>query len=126
MAERPTGVTIISLLGFLGGIISVLAGIAFLIAGGIAGAFGGFAGILGVLGAAAGLVFFILGIIQLVVAYGLWKMKKWGLYIQMLLLIIGILMNIVTAMGNPAFGIVGIVISAVILYYLYTKRDLFG
>ena len=61
MAERPTGVTIISLLGFLGGIISVLSGIAFLIAGGIAGTFGGFAGILGVLGTAAGLLVFVLG-----------------------------------------------------------------
>jgi hypothetical protein len=122
---RPVGVSIISILGFLGAILLVISGIALLTIGRLAGSLGGLASIFGILGAAAGAVFLILGIVQFVISYGLWKMKKWGLYIELILLILGILMNIFMAISSPASGIVGIVISAIILYYLYSKRGLF-
>ena len=120
MAERPLGVTIICVLGFLGAILSILGGAVLLGLGGAAitaigteaAAIGGLAGILGG-------VILIVGIVSLIVLYWLWNMKKIGWTIYMILEIIGIVLNLVS------LSIIGLIIPIIIVAYLWTKKDLF-
>ena len=124
MAERPLGVTIIAILGIIGAIISVIAGIILLFVG---AALVAFLGPLGALGAVAGVIVLVIGIVQLAISYGLLKMKKCALYIELILLIIGIVGSIVMmAYVGDLTQIISIIISAVIFYYLYKKRTLFS
>lgn len=68
---------------------------------------------------AVGGVFIAMGIASFVVAYGLWNGKGWAWTVTVVLAIIGIVLDAISiATGN--FGsIISIIISAVILYYVY-------
>ncbi len=124
MAERPLGITIIAILGFIGAILLIIGGLLLLFAGAFLGALFGPLG--AILGASLGVVVLIIGIIQFVISYGLWKMKKWALYIELILLIIGIIFYIIAIVSGDLFSIVSLIISAIVFYYLYTKRKLFA
>jgi hypothetical protein len=124
MAERPTGVTVICILGFLGAILEIVGGLGMVALGGLfggmsvpsMGAIPGFlAGMFGIFGA----ILLILGIASFVVIFWLWKMKKIGWTLTMILEIIGILLSLVS------FNIIGIVIPVIIVIYLWLKKDLF-
>jgi hypothetical protein len=128
--KRPIGVTIIAILIIIGGILLLLAGI-----GGVA------VGSLFISSQITGLVFVIIGAILLavgigyiVVSYGLLKGKRWAWTITVVLLFIGIAINVVSIIifGYFTFdtdtssflitnsgSIAGIIISVIILYYLY-------
>ena len=124
MAERPLGITIIAILGIIGAIILVIAGIILLIVGAALVAFLGPLAGLGIIG---GIVVLIIGIVQFAISYGLFKMKKWALYIELILLIIGIVSSIVMmAYIGDLTQIISIIVYAIIFYYLYTKRTLFS
>jgi uncharacterized membrane protein (DUF2068 family) len=98
--HRPLGVTIIAVLNVIVGIIAISAGIPALIAG-------------------IGIVLIIIGIANLVMAYGLWKGKRWAWTITLILSGIGIISSAVSiASGNPG-AIIGIILYAIIIYYLY-------
>ena len=120
MAERPLGVSIICILGFLGAILSILAGVALLALPSlteVAGAeipvlFGGFPEI-------AGIIVLIIGIATLIALVWLWQMKKIGWTIIMVLEIISIIMAIVQ------MQMVNLIIPLIIIIYLWTKKDLF-
>jgi hypothetical protein len=112
--KRPTGVTVIAILIIIGGILLLLAGIA---------------------GVAVGSLFIsqIVGLGFVIVSYGLLKGKRWSWTITVILLFIGIAINVVSIifgsfainMDTSSFlttnsgSIVGIIISVIILYYLY-------
>jgi uncharacterized membrane protein HdeD (DUF308 family) len=98
--HRPLGVTIIAILTIIGGIIFLASGLVLLIVG-------------------IGIVLLALGIAYLVMAYGLWKGKGWAWTITLILSVIGIILGIVSiAVGNIG-AIIGIIISGVVIYYLY-------
>jgi len=66
-------------------------------------------------------VLIAIGIVHFIVAYGLLNGKRWAWIVTIILSIINIVSNaisIVTGAGNIA-GIVGIIISGIIIYYLY-------
>ncbi|VVB59990.1 Uncharacterised protein [uncultured archaeon] len=118
--ERPLGVTILSILGFIGAGLLVLLGIAMVGLGSMMS----YAGMLGVLfgglGAFAGIFILVLGIVEFVINYGLWNMKKWAWTVTLILEGIGLLSSL------ASLSILGIIISGVIVWYLWTKKDLFG
>ena len=95
--NRPTGVTIISILFFLGGCILVLLGIGFLVGMSLIGALGragsapGFAAFFMGLGAVAGIFFLIFSVIPFAVGYGLWSLKEWARIVAIVLCAIGML-----------------------------------
>lgn len=127
--KRPTGVTVIAVLVIIGGILLLLAGI-----GGVA------VGSLFISSQIIGLGFIIIGAIilavgigYLVVSYGLLKGKRWSWTITVVLLFIGIAIDVASIIfGSFAINmdtsnflvtnsgsIAGIIISVIILYYLY-------
>ncbi len=83
----------------------------------------GFQSLLGGLGIAFGAVLVALAIVSFIVAYGLLKGKGWAWTVTLILSIISIVFNAIsiatTAGANLIGGIISIIISAVIIYYLY-------
>lgn len=97
---RPLGVTIIAILTAIGGIIFLLSGIVSLIIG-------------------IGFLLLALGIAYLVMAYGLWNGRGWAWTITLVLTVIGIIVGIGSLVTGNAGAVVGIIIQAIVIYYLY-------
>jgi hypothetical protein len=75
---------------------------------------------LGGIGIAFGAVLVALAIVSFVVAYGLLKGRGWAWTISIILSIISIVWNAITLITAANFGgIINIIISAIILYYLH-------
>jgi hypothetical protein len=92
--NRPTGVTILAVLSFIGAALLLLVGIGFMVGGaGLAGVLSqqgqGGAGIFAALGAAAGIVILLFGGVYLLMGIGLWKLKNWGRILCLVLTILG-------------------------------------
>lgn len=77
------------------------------------------AGALGALGVAMGGIILALGIFSFVVAYGLLKGMGWAWALTIVLSVISIALNAISIATGNFGGVVSIIISAVILYYLY-------
>ncbi len=117
--ERPLGVTILAVLSILGGILFLLLGI---LASVLGAAFAGtmMTGMKGLplfIFAAVGVVFIILGLIELVVGWGLWKGASWAWWVTVILNGLGVILALVSLAGGNVGGIVTLIIDAVILYY---------
>ena len=126
MNERPTGVTILAILAAIGGVLSIIAGVALLGLGALAGAAG--SGGLGGLTAIFGIIAIVLGVAEIVLAYGLWTLKPWAWTLGIGLAIISLALIVVQAVlsGNIVNSLIGSIISiviwAIVLYYLFTPR----
>ena len=103
--RRPRGVTIISILTILDGVLIVFLGASFL-------AFGGLL---------IGGIVLAVGIGYLAVSYGLLNGRGWAWTVTVILSIIGIVIQIISALSTSdiAFTTLSIGINAIILYYLY-------
>lgn len=121
--ERPTGVTILSVLAFIVGIFGALGGLLVVAAGTAAAAYG--FGIEGGLAVVIGALVLIVGLLWLAVGWGLWNINKWGYQLAMILAIIGIILALP---GIAGAGIVTIIINGIIIYYLIQPeiKDVFG
>jgi hypothetical protein len=117
--QRPTGVTILAILAFIGGIFGLLGGLALVgfsglvAASGVAG--GGFATILGVL-------LLVYGALALVLGYGFWTLKPWAWTLGVGLQGAGIVLNGLQFINDSTrlvSAIISIAISVAILWYLY-------
>jgi hypothetical protein len=72
------------------------------------------------LGIAFGAVLVAIAIVSFVVAYGLLKGKRWAWTLSIILSIISIVWNAITLITAANFGgIISIIISGIILYYLF-------
>lgn len=128
--NRPTGVTIIAILNIIGGIIMLIGGIALVAIGtflpnaleqgmGPGMGPGMSTGMFGALGVAMGGIILALGIFSFIVAFGLWTGKSWAWTLTVVLSVISIALNAISLASANFGGVVSIIISAVILYYLY-------
>jgi hypothetical protein len=113
--QRPTGVTVLAVLAAIGGVASILGGLALL---GIGAVFavvgGGFAFIIG-------LVVLALGVVDLALAYGFWTTQSWawtwGIVVQAAGVLIS-LIELVLVGGSITSLVVQVVVAGVIIYYL--------
>jgi hypothetical protein len=136
--SRPLGVTIIAILNIIGGIIMLVGGIGavtggamlpMMYPGGLSGAnvpgaevnnlSGVSTSLLGGGLVALGAVLIALGIFSFVVAWGLLKGRGWAWTATVVLAVINIVINAISLAGGNFAGIVNIIISGVILYYMY-------
>ena len=116
MADRPLGVTIICILGFLGALIYIAGGAAIFGLGGLGMmAIPAIGGLVTVMGA----VVLVIGIVLLLAFFWTWKMRKRGWTIVMILEIIGIILSLL------AMDFISIVLPIIIVIYLFLKRGLF-
>lgn len=113
MSERPLGVTILGILWIIGGLLALIGGI------GVAAFVGIFAG---ALGAAIGVAFVIIGLIDLALGVGCFMAWPWVWPVGVILSVISILVGIVNIFSVGASALIGIVIAAIILWYLFQPQ----
>lgn len=101
--SAPLGVKIICVLGVIGAIMLFFASFFMMGAG---GPFIGF-----------GLLFMLLALLHLVVVYGLWTVEPWGWTWGMVVFAFGAVMDVFQGQ------IFGLLISIVLIVYLYSKKD---
>ena len=100
--NRPLGVTIIAILAILGGIGSLVGGIALV-------------GIIPVLGAAL----IIFGLAYFGVAYGLWKGLKWAWIITLIVTVIAFISGLGSIIVGNVGAVIPVIINGIIIYYLF-------
>ncbi|MGH9775930.1 MAG: hypothetical protein ACRD50_13395 [Candidatus Acidiferrales bacterium] len=91
--QRPTGVTILAVLAFLGAACTLLVGFAMLVGGAafsrMLSASPGAAMLAG-MGAALGVVCLLFAVLYLAIGVGLWKLKNWARVLTLVLTAIGL------------------------------------
>lgn len=108
---RPLGITIIAIILGIEGILSIIAGILLL-----AGSGGSLV--------VPGIIALILGVLYLIVAWGLWTLQPWAFWTTVVLEVITLINGIIAlTQHNAGTGIFYIVISLIILVYLFADRN---
>lgn len=105
---RPTGVVILAILEILSGITAIGGGFMFATFTAMAGL-----GDFGVFGGVLSGILIAIGIASFVMAWGLLNGKPWAWTVTLILTIIAIIFDL------PSFNIIGLIIEAIILYYLF-------
>lgn len=116
---RPTGVTILAILDFLGGILALLGGV-FLVAVGRTGimsrlGYGMYEGFIAGVGGAA----LVVGLFAILVGWGLWSGKEWAWVLAIVLYALGLLFSLISLVGQPIRAVIGIVVYVLLLWYLF-------
>jgi uncharacterized membrane protein (DUF2068 family) len=135
---RPVGVTILAILDFLGAVFCILAGLGFMLSGGMIAAMlsqnsqlssqipAGVAGIVGGLGVGVGVGMLILAVINALLGWGLWKLKNWARVITLIFTVLGGLsLALCVLLSLVHFSLLGIIwygfwlaIYGLIIWYL--------
>lgn len=117
MAERPLGVTILGILWIIAGLLSLMGGLGIVALGTVlAGPIGG------VIGLVFGFVFIIIGIISIFLGIGCFKGWGWVWMLGVIVTIIGLVMGIYHLFSNGASALLGVIIYALILWYLFQQN----
>jgi hypothetical protein len=123
--HRPTGITIIAVLMIIGGLILLFTGITPLFLGPLISIDSSdfSTSELGFLITIGGLVLVVLGIVSLVVSWGLLKGKGWARTITLIISIIAIIFAIVTLISSEDLvHIISVIIYGIIIYYMFTDK----
>lgn len=110
--KRPLGITIIAILLFIQAVIEIIVGIFAFVGTTIANPA---AGLL------LGWIPLAIGIVTLIVAWGLWTLKPWAYWVTLIVEIINIVINLFS-FGQPNHSIFGVIsgglVSVIIVIYL--------
>ncbi|GCE07067.1 DUF2127 domain-containing protein [Dictyobacter aurantiacus] len=106
--QRPVGVTIIAILQAIGGVLEILGGIFLLNVSTV-----------------AAIIPIVLGIIALVLAWGLWTLKPWAFWVTVVLEAINLISGIISLVtGNvSAAAVIQTIIALAVLIYLFADRN---
>src|SRR6185369_5569565 len=121
--NKPTGVVVISILYFLGAALCLLFGLLFIAGGGFLATMmsqqsqaGGLSAMMAGLGAALGVFYLIIGAVDVLVGWGLLKLKNWARIVAIVFSCIGAGFLVLGLLGNLAhFSIVNFLVTAVFL-----------
>lgn len=130
--QRPTGVTVLAILAFIGAACAVGFGLMTLALAGLAGAGAAAGGSMGGMAIIAGfgllgsIFLFGMGALSIVVGIGLLRLRNWARLTTIVLSAIGVLMSVpglfLSLMAFEVFSLVGqlipVAINAVIVWYL--------
>ncbi len=131
MEKRPTGITIISIIFIILGIISLLWSGLVLGFGSVRTLFGGFIGAeqmaaAGASGAWAGFLGILTGVVQITTGFGLRAMKKWAWILAIIAVGFSVLQGIIGMLNGGIFsfmcGGIGLIIPVIVLVYLMTTN----
>ena len=119
MRKRPLGITIIAILLFISAIIEIIGGISSVIGTTPTGTLSD---------VLLGWFPLVLGVIELVLAWGLWTLKPWAYWGTLLVEIVNILIHFFGFLGLPrthsALAVIsGGIVSIIIVIYLLADRN---
>jgi uncharacterized membrane protein (DUF2068 family) len=103
--QRPVGVSIIAVIVGIVGIVGIISGILLFV-------FSPFAAIIGI----------IIGVVELLVAWGLWTLQPWAFWTTVVVQIIGLVEDLFT-LSQGGSVILSLVLHAVILAYFLLDRN---
>lgn len=89
--QRPTGVTIISVLAFIGAVCLLFAALGMFLGGAILSSMAarpGMGALMGIGGVIVGVVFLGIAVLDVVLGIGLWKLQNWARVLTIVLLIV--------------------------------------
>lgn len=126
-AMRPSGITILAVLAVFGGICGIGAGIWLIwigvyLAQMLGGIMGPHVAEVYYYFIIVGAFYLFLGPIDIVIGWGLWNLKWWARTVAIVFYIIGLCVNIVDIVFGEFFSIFSMIISIVVLVYLFTPR----
>ena len=108
--KRPLGITIIAIIVAIYGILSIIGGLALLGAS-----------------ATAAIIAIVIGVLQLVLAWGLWTLQRWAFWATVIIEVLAVINGVLAMTGNStvgrAPGIFGIIIALIVLIYLFADRN---
>ena len=129
--ERPTGVTVLAVLYFIGAAFLGLCGILFIVGGsmlsGLAQSGGPGSALFAMGGAVVGGIFLVLALLDLAIGIGFIKLQNWARVLAIILIAIGVLFGLLglvsmlahLVVGVLVFRLVFLVIEIWILVYLF-------
>ena len=120
--HRLTGITIISVLMIIGGLILLFTGITPLLIGPLISTDSNYqtSGFLITIG---GLTLVVLGIASLIVSWGLLKGKRWARTITLIISFISIIIAIISLVSSrDLIHIISVIIYGIIIYYMFTNK----
>jgi hypothetical protein len=122
--QRPTGITVISILMIIGGLILLFTGIAPLVIGPLISIDSDYStSSLGFLITIGGLALVILGIASLIVSWGLLKGKRWARTTTLIISFIAIIFAIISLVSSGELThVISIIIYGIIIYYMFTDK----
>jgi hypothetical protein len=122
--HRPTGITIVSILMIIGGLILLFTGITPLFIGSLISIDSDSStSELGLLITIGGLALVGLGIASIIVSWGLLKGKRWARTITLIISIIAIIFAIVSLVSNgDLVHVIPVIIYGIIIYYMFTDQ----
>ena len=114
--QRPTGISILAGLLIVLGLLGLLGGISSFGVANMATS----AGIAYVPPVALAVANILVGAFGLVVGYGLWFLKRWAWLLAIVAAGLRVVLDILASLGgNWAAGLLGLIVSAAILWYLF-------
>jgi hypothetical protein len=126
---RPMGATVIAIIETVLGILLLLGALAAIGLAGIGGAMlggsnveGGAAvgGLLAGLGFVLGIIFGVVGVLYLAIAYGVWKARGWAWMLGMVVSIIAIVIGVLGLSGGISLGsLLQLALPAAVVYFLW-------
>ena len=127
MKTVPVGVKVISVLFYIGAVLSVLFGLLSFVGASLFGALFSNIPALSFIGAGSfvvlGVVMLALGVLDFFVGRGLWKGHNWARIVAVILAALGVLMQLLALLGGRISAIVFLVIYLVIGGYLLLNND---
>ena len=120
--HRPTGITIISVLMIIGGLILLFTGITPLLIGTLISTDSNYqtSGFFITIG---GLTLVVLGIASLIVSWGLLKGKRWARTITLIISFVSIIIAIISLVSSrDLIHIISVIIYGIIIYYMFTNK----
>ena len=120
--HRLTGITIISVLMIIGGLILLFTGITPLLIGPLISTDSNYqtSGFFITIG---GLTLVVLGIASLIVSWGLLKGKRWARTITLIISFISIIIAIISLVSSrDLVHIISVIIYGIIIYYMFTNK----
>ena len=119
MRKRPLGITIIAILLFISAVIEIIGGISSVIGSTPTGTLSN---------VLLGWFPLVLGVIELVLAWGLWTLKPWAYWGTLVVEIVNILIHFFGFLGLPrthsALAVIsGGIVSIIIVIYLLVDRN---
>jgi hypothetical protein len=127
VTQRPIGITVISILMIIGGLILIFTGITPLFLGPLISIDSSSSNYqtsaLGFLITIGGLTLVGLGIASLIVSWGLLKGKRWARTITLIISFIAIIIAIISlASSRDLTHIISVIIYGIIIYYMFTNK----
>jgi hypothetical protein len=128
---RPTGATVIAIIAAIQGVLLILVGLFVLLVGGaLGGLIGGLAegeGVPGLgpvfagLGIFFGIIIGAVGVLYILITYGVWGAKRWSWMLGVVVYIIALAFGVLGLAGGIDVGnlVIGVVLPVVVLYFFW-------